>query len=71
MSAEANLLQDLVLEFDELLESSRGADDQYRAGLMHAAGIVQHQLQAFEIDQSHWSRRLRDVEAWFLGTSQK
>jgi hypothetical protein len=65
----ANMIQDVVSEINELLEESSGASDDYRAGVFHAAGILFHKLNSFEIDQSKWNRPMIDPERWYLGGS--
>jgi len=51
------------------LEESVGQSDDYRAGMFHVAGVLFHQLNAFEIDQSEWPRPMIDPERWFLDGS--
>jgi hypothetical protein len=65
------MIRDVVFELNELLEQSSSESDEYRAGLLHAIGILHHQLRAFEIDQTAWPRPLIDPEAWFLARSHE
>ncbi|MES2988596.1 MAG: hypothetical protein V4808_11875 [Pseudomonadota bacterium] len=64
------MLRDVVYELNEMLETSVGQSDDYRAGMFHVAGVLYHQLETFEIDQSEWPRPMINPETWYLGGSK-
>ena len=66
MSSEQLMLRDFLYEIPDLLAEADKQSRDYQAGVWHALGLLEHKLEAFEIDQSRFARQMPDIEGWFL-----
>ena len=65
MSSEQLMLRDIIYEIPDLLRDADTESRDYQRGMYVAFGLLQHQLDAFQIDQSRFARQIPDLEAWF------
>ena len=66
MSKEQLMLRDFLYEVPDFLAEADKESSDYRAGVFHAFGVLDHYLKSFEIDQSRFARRMPDLESWFI-----
>ena len=70
LTSEQLMLRDVIYEIHDILaEAEKGSSD-YRFGVAAIAGLLEHQLDAFGIDQSRFARKMPDIDAWLVGSLQ-
>jgi len=67
MTAEQLMLRDVIYEVHDILDDANQKSRDYQFGVAAVAGLLQHQLDTFGIDQSRFARRMPDVDAWLHG----
>ncbi len=70
MSTEQLMLRDFLYEIPDFLAEADQKSADYRAGVFHTLGMLDHYLKSFEVDQSRFARQMPDVESWFIGIVQ-
>jgi hypothetical protein len=67
MSSEQLMLRDVIYEQHDILADAGKESRDYQFGVASVAKLLEHQLVAFEIDQSRFTRRMPDIDGWLHG----